>query len=461
MSSAALAVPRPPLVPPAPTPPAKPLSTWQIIRALRRSTLEVWPAIAYQAPITRREALGAVTYLVSDPASVRQVLQANAANYIKTTISLRLLRPVAGEGVLLAEGGAWKRQRRTLAPAFTPNQVSALLPHFTAAAEGLEATIGEGGRVNLVQGMQEAALDAACRSLFSMPIGGHGARLAALAREFGEGPGRPSLLDSFAQTEHAFGWLDGGRGRFKRRWMREVDAIVAERRQAGDAPGGARDLLDLLMAARDQETGAGLDDIEIRDQSSTLLAAGFETTSRGLFWTAYLLSRDRDEQARIRTEVDAAPPHDAMDLAWLKRWPRLRNAIYESMRLYPPVPVIPRVAVAPDRLMGHDLGAGDLVMISPWVLHRHHRLWDRPDAFIPDRFEGTAQAYINEGRYLPFSTGPRICIGAIFAMSEMSVVLARLITRYDIALDDDRPLQPRGAVSTVPDIEPWFRLTPR
>ncbi len=458
MTAAALPLP---LVPPAPRPPLRPLGTWTVMRTLRRNILEVWPERAYEEPITGRRTFGVMTYLVNDPASVRQVLQVNALNYAKTVISQRLLRPVAGDGVLLSEGEAWRRQRRMLAPAFTPAHVAALLPHFTAAAQGLETGIGDGRRVNLAQGMQETALDAACRSLFSMPIGGHGARLAALAREFGDGPGRPGLLDSLARDEHAFPLFAGPRARFKRRWMREVDAIVAERRQAGAPPGGARDLLDLLLAARDPDTGAGLGDAEVRDQSSTLLAAGFETTSRGLFWTAYLLARDPEEQARIRAEVDAAPPHDAMDLAWLQRWPRLRQAIYEAMRLYPPVPAIPRVAVGPDRILGHPVAAGDVIIISPWVLHRHKRLWDRPEAFVPDRFAGKAQAYLTQGAYLPFGAGPRICIGAIFAMTEMSLVLARLIRGYEIALDDDRPLLPRGAVSTTPTIEPWFRLTPR
>ena len=451
----------PPLIPPFPVPPARPLSTWQVIQALRRSTLEVWPQLAYDAPITRREGRGPATYLLNDPDTIRHVLQTRAANYVKTTIALRLLRPVAGHGVLLSEGEAWRRQRRTLAPAFTPNHVSLLLPHFAAAADGLQAAIGNGRRVNLSKALQETALDAACRSLFSRPIGGRGARLAALARAYGAGPGRPNLLDNLARSEGDWAWLVPGRALFRQRWMREVDAIVAERRAGGPALAGPRDLLDLLLSAKDGETGEPLSDAEVRDQSSTLLAAGFETTARGLFWTAYLLARDPGEQDRIGAEIDAAPPRNADDLAYLQRWPRLRNAIYEAMRLYPPVPIIPRRALAADRLMQFDVRPGDLVMISPWVLHRHRRLWDNPDAFIPDRFAGKSQAYLTEGAYMPFGAGPRICIGATFAMSEMSVVLARLIAGNRIELDDDRPITPRAVISTQPDIEPWFRLTRR
>ncbi len=216
-------------------------------------------------------------------------------------------------------------------------------------------------------------------------------------------------------------------------------------------------MLDLLLKVRDPETGEGLGDAEVRDQTSTMLTAGFETTARALFWTLYLLSLDRAEQDRIRAELEADPPEPRAPRT-AGRWPRLRQALLEAMRLYPPAPLLFRTAVADDVLSGVEVPQGATVIISPWILHRHRLLWDQPDAFMPERFAGRMQEYLTSAAYIPFGAGPRICIGASFAITEAVVVLAILLSRVEVVLDDDRPLTPRSVITTHPDIEPWFRL---
>ena len=453
------ALPPEPVIPPKPRPPKGRLGPIGLIGAMRSNMLSIWGPRAFELPILHGRLYGRHRILVNDPAGVRRVLHENAAAYEKPPPTRRLTRPIIGEGLFLAEGREWRRQRRVLSPAFTPQQVEAVAPHFVDSAAGLIDAIGQGGRIQLQIPLQEAALDGASRSLFSMPIGGRGARLAALARNYVVGPGRPNVFDMIATREDDFAWLAPSRALFRRRWLREVDQVVAARRAQGRAAEDHDDLLDLMIKARDPETGEGMADREIRDQSATMLAAGFETTARSLFWTLYLLALDRAEQQRIRAEVLADPP-SASIAGVPRRWPRLRQAVFEAMRLYPPAPMLFRIAVQPDRLLEVDVEPGAIVIVAPWIIHRHRTLWDQPDAFIPDRFAGKEREYLAGGAYLPFGAGPRICIGAAFALMELQIVLALLLERFSFALDDDRPLTPMSIITTMPDIDPWFQVTP-
>lgn len=453
--------PKTPIVPPSPARSKGPLPLWRFVLQLSRSTIGIWGEPAYDMMVFGGRRLGVSTLMVNDPEGVRHVAAGDAKGlYHKSIATRRLVRPAAGQGLVLAESAEWRRQRKTLAPAFTPNNVNLFIPHFKAAADILLAGFAGGGRRNLAFAFQEAALDAACRALFSMPIGGRGRRLASLARAYVKGPGRPRIWDSLAPSETFLAFLTPGRWIFRRRWLKEVRGIVAARRsqdQDRDRPG---DLLDLLLQGEESDHARAMTDDEIRDQVSTFVAAGFETTARVLFWTVYLLSLDRAEQARVRDEVRAFPPDKVKVLANLQKWPRLRAVLLESMRLYPPAPLFTRVAVARDEVCGRTVEPGTIVMISPWLIHRHRRLWDQPDAFIPDRFEGKAQDYLSNGAYIPFGAGPRICIGATFSLAEASIILAMLLERFDIELDDDRPVTPVSIITTMPDIEPWFSLRP-
>ena len=445
------------LIPPAPVPPKAPLPLWRFILQLRKSTISLWGERAYDLLIIGGKRFGMASLMVNDPEAVRHVAAGDARGlYNKSVTARRLVRPAAGAGLVLSEGAEWKKQRRVLAPAFIPGAISSLLPHFRAAGESLLAGLKTTPRANLAFAFQEAALDAACRSLFSMPIGGRGRRLATLARAYVKGPGRPMIWDSLARSEGFLAFLTPGRALFSRRWREEVRGVIADRR--AQPPHERADLLDLLMESRDPESGEAMTDTEIRDQVSTFIAAGFETTARVLFWTVYLLSRDKAEQARLRGEVRAFPPAELETLADLGRWPRMRAVLQESMRLYPPAPLFTRVAVGPDVVGGRAVEPGTLVMISPWVIHRHNRLWDNPNAFVVDRFEGKPQDYMTNPAFIPFGAGPRTCIGATFSLAEASLILAMLLERFEIDLDDARPIMPVSIITTMPDIEPWFAL---
>ncbi|HEX7007704.1 MAG TPA: cytochrome P450, partial [Alphaproteobacteria bacterium] len=208
----------------------------------------------------------------------------------------------------------------------------------------------------------------------------------------------------------------------------------------------------------DPETGRGMTADEVRNQIATFLGAGFETTARALFWTLFLLAQDPEGQQAIRDELAAegAPRR----LADLDRLPRLRAAWLESLRLYPPAPIMTRLALGPDRAAGIDIPAGAELVIAPWLLHRHRAYWRDPELYDPDRFAPGWEKRVIRDAFIPFGLGPRVCIGAAFATAEAAVIIAALLGRWRFVLADERPVMPVAQIATVPDIEPWFGLEP-
>ena len=213
-----------------------------------------------------------------------------------------------------------------------------------------------------------------------------------------------------------------------------------------------------MLSLKDAESGEALSDAEIRDQCATMFFAGSETTARLMFWASYLLAMDPEEQASVHKEITAFPPDRISGLDDLQNWQRLRNVLLEALRLYPPAPHILRDAIGPDDICGESIGANTQVLMSPWVMHRHRRFWDRPTAFLPSRFAGKTAPWTQTPAYIPFGAGPRICIGSLFALSEAQIVVAQLLSRYRISLPDARPVLPVGRVTIEPSDEPLFRL---
>ena len=197
---------------------------------------------------------------------------------------------------------------------------------------------------------------------------------------------------------------------------------------------------------------------EVRDQCATMIFGSFETTARLLFWASYLLTLDLPEQERLRAEVAAFSPERLSSIDDLANWPRLRMTILATLRLYPPVPHIVREPVADDEIMGEPVNVRSQICISPWVMHRHRKFWQQPTAFMPGRFAGKASPWTTIDAYLPFGAGPRICIGATFAVAEAHLMMATLLRRYRIIRADARPVLPVARVTIEPSFVPMFRL---
>lgn len=445
-----------PIVPPAPRVHARPLSNWRVVAGMLRNPLTVYSEVDFDRSSSRARFMGRNNIGLNDPAAIKHVLTTRAARYRRAAAATRPFRWVLGDGLLLAEGENWRRQRRMLAPVFSPAHVGSILPHFHEAGAAMLTRLQGRSECNLSAEFNQATLDSLLRALFSTPADTHGAQVAGFVRTYLKGPGRPSFADAVAREESDFGFLNGSRRRFQDKWFATVDALVDARRTRGPT-GTTRDLLDVLLAVRDPGTGAPLPPEEVRDQSATMLFAGFETTTRLLFWTAYLLSLDQAEQSAIRAEIAGFAPGKVTNLDDLENWPRLKRALLEALRLYPPIPLLVREAIEADEVLGEPITPGDLVWMSPWVLHRHREHWAHPTAFMPDRFIGQPHPWTH-GAFMPFGGGPRICIGASFAMAEAQILLASLLSRYRVDLIDPRPVMPVGLVTTKPDHEPRFGL---
>src|SRR5450432_252075 len=454
-----LPVARRPLEPPRPPRAPEHMSFFGWVRALQSSALGAWGQSAYEEDIIKGRFFGRSSFTVNTPDAIRHVLVDNYENYTRTPAGLRVLRPILGKGLLIAEGKAWKHQRRTLAPAFTPRAVTPLVPHMVAVTDETIATLHEScdRPVDLREMMQRMTLEIAGRTMFSFGMDRHGAALRDFVMEYGEKLARPHFLDLLLPLN----WpspQDFARVRFRKRWTQFVAMLMAERRAAGKSDGAPpRDLFDLMGAARDPETGDAFTDEQLGDQIATMILAGHETTATALFWSLYLLALDPATQEQLASEVRGGTVNGEIDIQRLKF---TRAVVDETMRLYPPAFLIARAAAGPDTIAGRPVKKKDVILIAPWLLHRHEKLWRDPNAFIPSRFmPGTPPP--NRFAYLPFGVGARVCIGAHFASVEATLALAKMIGAFRVELLDRAPVIPVGVVTTQPDRSPMFRITPR
>jgi cytochrome P450 len=448
-----------PLVPPSPPRASESMTALGRLTAMRESAIGTWGQRAYEEDIIRGRFFWRSSFILNTPDAIRHVLVDNYENYTRTPAGLRVLRPMLGEGLLIAEGRAWKYQRRTLAPAFTPRAVSTLIPHMIAVTDETIAKLQGvcGAAVDLRETMQRMTLEIAGRTMFSFGMDRHGATLRDFVMEYGDRLARPHLLDMMLPLS----WpspQDFSRARFRKRWTQFVGQLMAERRAAGKKAGApARDLFDLMDTARDPETGDAFTDGQLGDQVATMILAGHETTATALFWSLYLLALDPATQEKLAAEAREVIARGRLDLDRLKF---TRAVVDETMRLYPPAFLIARSAAAADVVAGIPVRKHDVMLIAPWLLHRHEKLWRDPNAFIPERFMPPAPPP-DRFAYLPFGVGPRICIGAHFALVEATLALAKIIGAFRVTLLDKEPVMPVGVVTTQPDRSPMFRIAPR
>jgi unspecific monooxygenase len=423
-----------------------------IARAMRENALLAFPPEAFEEEVLVRNFFGRRQVILSRPTSIHNILVDNPGNYRRTAATIRMLRPLLGKGLLLSEGEDWRRQRQTVAPAFTPRTIPMLARHIAQATDALIDELADcpGRPVDLLAEMQFLALEIAGRSMFSLAMDRHGAELRELVTGYAEYLGRPTLLD-FLLPLPIPSPREFARRRFRRRWMALIGRLIAERRER--APEDAGDLFDVLSIEERNPD-------RLADQFATLITAGHETTAVALFWSLYLVAAAPEVEARIAAE---AAPVDLGSEGAAEALPRLvytRAVVHEALRLYPPAFTLARQARRADNAGGIPIPARAVVLIAPWVLHRHRRLWDHPERFDPSRFLPGAPPP-ERCAYLPFGMGPRVCIGAQFALTEATLVLAAMIRAFHIERAYSEPVMPVAIVTTQPDHPPLFRLAPR
>lgn len=416
--------------PPAPEPWPRPLNLLALLRVLRRNPLECWAAEHFeQWAVTASRALGHVVIL-NEPGAIHRVLLGNAGNYRKDALQQRVLSAGLANGLLSAEDAQWRVQRRTLAPIFSRKTVASFAPAMLAAAHALVMrwhAQGDGARIDIAAEMTRLTLDVLVRTIFSDGLGCDADELRAAMVTYFDTIGRIDPLDLFGVPDFV---PRIGRLRVRstlRFFDAAIDEIIATRRRrlAQDPNSAPDDILTLLLNALDPDTGHAMTEEEVRSNILTFIAAGHETTANCLSWSLYLLTQSAEWRDNVIAEARRELDGPIEGLA--ERLVLTRAVIEEALRLYPPIAAISRVATGPDELAGVAVKRRSMVVIAPYVLHRHRRLWEAPDHFDPHRFLGAARATIDRFAFLPFGAGIRTCIGSAFALHEATLVLATIM----------------------------------
>ncbi|PTM95996.1 cytochrome P450 [Mycoplana dimorpha] len=426
-----------PFEPPAPEPRTVPPSRLEIIRTILRNPLELWGVPSYTLPWIETRFFREHTLIVNDPGLIRHILVDNARNYRMADVRQLVLRPILRDGLLTAEGAVWKRSRKAVAPIFTPRHsqgfAGQMLRQSERYAEKYAGAGAEGVVFDISTDMTELTFAILADTLFSGEIASS-SNFADDVNALLHRMGRVDPMDLLK----APAWVPrltriGGRkvlDKFREIVRRTMDMRLERMKAEPDAV--PKDLLTLLL---EQLGSDGLTSGEIEDNILTFIGAGHETTARALAWTLYCVANCPNVRKDMEAEIDQVLASGAEPVEWLELMPRTRAAFEEGMRLYPPAPSINRAAIEADRWTSPqgevvDIPQGITVLIMPWTLHRHELYWNRPRAFMPERFLPENRDRIDRFQYLPFGAGPRVCIGATFALQEAVVALAVLMHRF-------------------------------
>lgn len=447
-----------------PVPPPKRLPFFRYLRTVRRNFIEALDEDMYRQGMIVQRSVGRHSFIVNNPEGIRHVLLENAVNYPKADVEHRILGPGMGNGLILSEGETWRAHRRIMAPAFDHRTVERYAPVMTDVARNLARRwqkLPAGEPLEIGSQMMRLTLEIISRSMFA-------ADSESVREIVSRGSDRyqqimvPGLLEFVPGFGQLWSQWKGVRGRaimkdFNRAVYRLIDA-----RMRAPASDRSRDLLDRLIESRDEASGTKMSPREVRDQVLTIFVAGHETTALTLMWTMYLLAMHPEHEARMHGELRQTL--GGRDPGWedVQRLAYTRMILQESMRLYPPVHTLAfRQAAQDDTICGLRIPKNSLITIMPWLLHRHRGYWREPGRFDPERFAPEEVARRDRLVYLPFGFGPRICIGASFAMTEAVLILATLAQRFRLRLAPGHRVEPLAQFTLKTKYGMWMTLEGR
>lgn len=449
----------PPVLPPKPVPRADRVSLWRYLRLFRADILSAQPQRLYRAWMAEFRTPFFRSYLCNDPALVRRVLQERPDDFPKSGRIGEGLRPLLGRSVFVTNGEEWKRQRRIIDPAFEGGRLRDTFPAILAAGKAAVARQPL-GLVEIEAEMSHAAADVIFRTLFSIPIE-HEVATAVFTQFRDYQRSQPILnLAAFLPLPR---WMPRFHRRRTRDTARSIRALIrrlCEARAAEIAAGTAPDdLATKIMTTADPLTGERFGTEEMVDQVAIFFLAGHETSASALAWALYLLALYPDVQERVAAE--AATLGDAPDFSALSRLKFTRDVFREVLRLYPPVPMMVRENTATEDMRDRKVSPGAQVVLSPWHLHRHERLWHRPDDFDPGRWQTDEGRACARDAFIPFSAGPRVCTGAGFAMVEGVLLLALLARAFRFTRVEGREPVPVAHLTVRAQDGIWLEVTRR
>ena len=461
--SATLALPMLPWAPFEPPHPRSLPAVIALVRALMEgdgNLLGLLPAEAYRMPIGPLGWSRRSTIIVNRPDLVRHVLSDPEGIFPKSDLMVNALDPLIGDSIFVSSGDTWRRQRAMIDPALTMMRVNRAFPAMEAGAEEAEATLaGLAARhecFSLDMMMSHLTADIICRTVFSTSL------QTQVAHE---------VFDAFTDFERSVAQVEIRRLIMDRAWTRipqkqhVLDACALIRSHLGalldtHLAEGADfdDICKAVMEARDVEDRA-FTRKELIDQLGVLFLAGHETSASALTWVFFILATQPALVARLRAEVAEVCGDGPITFEHTRKLPFVRNVFRETLRLYPPITFLPRVANEATSLDGYPIRKGALVMVAPWVLHRHQAYWKRPHIFDPDRFDAAREGDVATGAYIPFGIGPRVCAGAAFAQVEAVLLIARLFRRFDFRAEAPDKVRPAARLTTRPVEQVMVRVT--
>lgn len=400
-----------------------------------------------------------LVHMVNAPEAIKHILQMNNKNYSKGQGYVKL-KPLLGEGLVTSEGDFWRRQRRLSQPAFQRKQIHLLVDTMVQSArnmrEGWSALAHSGEAFDVNEQMMRVTLDIVSRALFGAALSEQEFQsvadaLTMLLEETVRRAMRPWFVELPTQTTRIYHQHIADLDRI-------IYRIISERRASGEQKD---DLLGMLLAAQDEETGEQMDDQQLRDEVMTLFLAGHETTANALSWTWMVLSQYPTIRAQVEAEVAEVIGEGVPTTDELQALTFTKAMFEEVMRLHPPVPAFARRALNDDEIGGFRIPAGSNMLICPYVLHRHPGLWENPEGFDPSRFTEEKRKEQHKFAYLPFGGGPRFCIGNHFAMMEALAIIAVVVQRYRVDLMPHHPIERSLSLTLRPKHGILATLRPR
>lgn len=419
-------------------------------RDIQRDPLRFGLAMAQQyGDIVRIRLLLWPAYLVNHPDGVKHVLQENQQNYNKDLYPYQIFKPLLGRGLVTNDGKSWLHQRRLMQPAFHRKSLDAFGSLMTGATvmmlDQWQDLAERAEQLDITAEMLRLTLRIVGQALFNIDLSDEtrivGQALITVNK----------LLSDYIYAPFPPLNIPTSRNRLIQTAFRTLDQVVQgiinQRRQQNM---DTDDLLSMLLSVRDEETGQGMNDQQVRDEVMTLLIAGYETVSTALVWTWYLLSQYPEMEHRLHSELDIVLRGDQPTVEHLAELTYTRMVIEEALRLYPPAWIFGRKVIADDEIGGYSIPANSIIVLSPYVTHRHPALWEHPEVFDPERFTPEHSAGRPHFAYFPFGGGPRMCIGNNFALMEMQLILATIAQRYKLRLVPGHPVEPEAFLSLRP-----------
>lgn len=447
--------------PPKPLSRKEKVSLWQYLRLFRRDILSAQPERLYRAWMAEFRTPFFSSYMVNDTSVIKTVLKTRPKDFPKSNRVGAGLKPLLGRSVFLTNGEDWERQRRIIDPAFEGGRLRETFPSICDAAQAAATRLADtvDHDVEIESEASHAAADVIFRTLFSLPIETQTARDVFKAFKTYQ---RSQPILNLAAFVPLPDWIPRGHRAKTRKNAAHIRSLIrglVEKRQieidAGTAPD---DLATKIMTTPDPQTGRLFGVDEMVDQVAIFFLAGHETSGSALAWALYLLALYPDWQARVAQEAHTT---DLRDFSQLSKLKVTRDVFRETLRLYPPVPMMVRTAQGPETFRKRRVKKGAQVIVSQWHLHRQNRLWDAPDDFDPARWGTENGKTCAREAYLPFSAGPRVCPGAGFAMIEGVIMLSHILRDLKVELTNRPPPVPVAHLTVRSRDGIWLRIVRR